>query len=72
MRERHDKLPSVIHLRQVDDDMETLFINTAKDTFEFEASFKEGGRVEGVIRYHPFLYDKETFPRNPNMAQSTS
>lgn len=72
MRERPDKLPHMIKLREVDDDMETLYINTAKDTFEFEASFKDGGRVEGVIRYHPFLYDNETFPKDPNMAQGTS
>lgn len=53
-------------LREVDNDMETLFINAAADTFEFNVSTEQnGGTVEGVIRYHPFLFDKETYPVYP-------
>lgn len=30
--------------------------------FEFRARAESGGIVEGVLRYHPFLYDRETYP----------
>ncbi len=30
--------------------------------FEFKATVEGTGIVEGVLRYHPFLYDKETYP----------
>lgn len=57
-------------LWEVDNDMETLYINTAVDTFEFNVSTEQdGGTVEGVIRYHPFLFDKETYPKDPNVEQ---
>lgn len=56
----------MLNLREVDDDMQTLYINSAADTFEFKASAGPGGgTVEGVLRYHPFLYDKETYPKYP-------
>lgn len=59
-----------MNLREVDNDMETLYINTTADTFEFKASTEQnGGTVEGVIRYHPFLFDKETYPKDPNAVQ---
>uniref|UniRef100_A0A3P9NMP1 Structural maintenance of chromosomes flexible hinge domain containing 1 n=1 Tax=Poecilia reticulata TaxID=8081 RepID=A0A3P9NMP1_POERE len=53
-----------MNLREVEDDMQTLFINAAKDTFEFRAESPDGGIVEGVLRYHPFLYDRETYPKD--------
>lgn len=54
----------MLNLREVDDDMQTLYINSAVDTFEFKASSGPGGgTVEGVLRYHPFLYDRETYPK---------
>lgn len=54
-----------MNLAEVDKDMQTLYINSAVDTFEFKAFTQpDGGRVEGVIRYHPFLYDKETYPED--------
>ncbi|CAG5896193.1 unnamed protein product, partial [Menidia menidia] len=56
-----------IHLRDVVDDMQTLYIKTAAESFEFRA-FADSGTVEGVIRYHPFLYDTETYPKDPNAA----
>ncbi|XP_063339511.1 structural maintenance of chromosomes flexible hinge domain-containing protein 1 isoform X2 [Pelmatolapia mariae] len=66
LREKPNKCPRVLNLREVDDDMQTLYINSAVDTFEFKASTGPGGgTVEGVLRYHPFLYDRETYPKYP-------
>ncbi|TMS09103.1 Structural maintenance of chromosomes flexible hinge domain-containing protein 1 [Larimichthys crocea] len=66
LREKPPKCPRVMDLRDVDNDMETLYINSAADTFEFKAlTAQDGGTVEGVIRYHPFLYDRETYPKDP-------
>lgn len=67
LREKPSICPRVMSLREVEDDMETLYINAAVDKFEFKASTEDDGTVEGVIRYHPFLYDKETFPKDPNV-----
>lgn len=67
MREKPPRLPRALNLREVDNDMQTLFINSAEDTFEFKASAE--GTVEGVMRYHPFLYDKETYPEDPYALQ---
>ncbi|XP_055489430.1 structural maintenance of chromosomes flexible hinge domain-containing protein 1 [Leucoraja erinacea] len=58
------KVPKIVNLREIKDDMQTLFINTAADSFEFKAHVEGEGVVEGVIRYHPFLYDKETYPED--------
>ncbi|XP_076617902.1 structural maintenance of chromosomes flexible hinge domain-containing protein 1 [Chaetodon auriga] len=71
LREKPSVCPRVMSLREVDDDMETLFINTAVDTFEFKATTDDDGTVEGLIRYHPFLYDKETYPKDPNAVQAS-
>ena len=60
----------MMNLKEVEDDMQTLYINAAADTFEFRVSTDAGtGTVEGVIRYHPFLYDKETYPEEQNTVQ---
>ncbi|XP_060056746.1 structural maintenance of chromosomes flexible hinge domain-containing protein 1 isoform X2 [Erinaceus europaeus] len=59
------KAPKIVNLREIQDDMQTLYINTAADSFEFKAHVEADGVVEGVIRYHPFLYDKETYPDDP-------
>lgn len=64
--EKPPQLPCAMNLREVDNDMQTLYINAAVDTFDFKASPSDGGTVEGVIRYHPFLYDKETYPKDPD------
>ncbi|KAG8133498.1 hypothetical protein E2320_011373, partial [Naja naja] len=56
------KTPRTVNLREIKDDMQTLYINTAAESFEFRASVNGNGKVEGIIRYHPFLYDKETYP----------
>ncbi|XP_030068875.1 structural maintenance of chromosomes flexible hinge domain-containing protein 1 isoform X2 [Microcaecilia unicolor] len=54
-----------INLREIKDDMQTLYISTAADSFEFKALVEGEGVVEGIIRYHPFLYDRETYPDDP-------
>ncbi|XP_042299149.1 structural maintenance of chromosomes flexible hinge domain-containing protein 1-like isoform X1 [Sceloporus undulatus] len=59
------KTPKIMNLREIKDDMQTLYINTAADSFEFKAHVEGDGIVEGIIRYHPFLYDKETYPEDP-------
>lgn len=41
--------------------MQTQFVRNAASSFEFKALI-EGAKVEGVLRYHPFLYDRETYP----------
>lgn len=69
LREKPLKDPTVLNLREVKNDMETLYINSAADTFEFQATVeKDGGTVEGVIRYHPFLFDRETYPQDDLQA----
>ncbi|XP_044149498.1 structural maintenance of chromosomes flexible hinge domain-containing protein 1 [Bufo gargarizans] len=59
------KVPKALNLREINDDMQTLYINSAADSFEFKALVEREGVVEGIIRYHPFLYDKETYPEDP-------
>ncbi|XP_060949719.1 structural maintenance of chromosomes flexible hinge domain-containing protein 1 [Limanda limanda] len=71
LREKPPKFPRVVNLREIDDDMQTLYIKAAADTFEFRAATGvDNGRVEGIIRYHPFLYDKETYPLGPEVAEA--
>jgi len=64
------KVPKIVNLREIKDDMQTLYINTAADSFEFKAHVEGEGIVEGIIRYHPFLYDKETYPDDPCFPSS--
>ncbi|KAJ8385840.1 hypothetical protein AAFF_G00181960 [Aldrovandia affinis] len=59
------KIPRTVNLREIDKDMQTLYINSSVDAFEFKAQVGEDGYVEGIIRYHPFLYDRETYPEDP-------
>ncbi|KAM7390298.1 hypothetical protein PAMA_008462 [Pampus argenteus] len=67
LREKPPKCPCVMNLREVENDLQTLYINAAADTFEFKVSTEDNsGTVEGILRYHPFLYDKETYPREPD------
>uniref|UniRef100_A0A3Q3ASI0 Structural maintenance of chromosomes flexible hinge domain containing 1 n=1 Tax=Kryptolebias marmoratus TaxID=37003 RepID=A0A3Q3ASI0_KRYMA len=68
LREKPPKSPRVKNLREVADDMQSLYINAAASKFEFGAFTSNGGRVDGVVRYHPFLYDRETYPRDPYAA----
>lgn len=60
----------MLNLRLVSNDMQTLYINSCVDTFEFRAHVEGDGIVEGLIRYHPFLYDKETYPEDPYSLSS--
>ncbi|CAL8398762.1 unnamed protein product [Arctogadus glacialis] len=66
LQEKPPRCPRVVNLREVDNDMQTLYINSAADTFEFKACTPSGGAVDGVLRYHPFLYDRETYPQGPH------
>ncbi|XP_059395011.1 structural maintenance of chromosomes flexible hinge domain-containing protein 1 [Carassius carassius] len=63
--ERSPRVPRVMNLREVDNDMQTLYINSSFSTFEFKATGVGESLVEGLIRYHPFLYDRETYPVDP-------
>ena len=63
--EKIPKIPRVVNLREIDNDMQTLYINSTADTFEFKAYVESDGTVEGILRYHPFLDDKETYPEDP-------
>ena len=42
--------------------MQTLFARSAASIFEFKAIVDGSSVVEGMLRYHPFLFDRETFP----------
>ncbi|XP_029313476.1 structural maintenance of chromosomes flexible hinge domain-containing protein 1 [Cottoperca gobio] len=71
LAEKPPRCPRYVNLREVETDMQTLYINSAVDTFEFKASIaQDGGAVEGAIRYHPFLYDKETYPEDPDVVHA--
>uniref|UniRef100_A0A673GZ20 Structural maintenance of chromosomes flexible hinge domain-containing protein 1-like n=1 Tax=Sinocyclocheilus rhinocerous TaxID=307959 RepID=A0A673GZ20_9TELE len=63
--ERSPRIPCMMNLREVDNDMQTLYINSSFSTFEFKATGARDSFVEGLIRYHPFLYDQETYPVDP-------
>ncbi|XP_070535302.1 structural maintenance of chromosomes flexible hinge domain-containing protein 1-like [Ptychodera flava] len=60
------KTPKQVNLRDINDDMQTRYIRSSADCFEFKAVVEGTGIVEGIIRYHPFLYDRETFPSDYN------
>lgn len=66
--ERSTRVPCIVNLRDVDNDMQTLYIRSSANTFEFKATGAKDSLVEGLIRYHPFLYDQETFPVDPYAA----
>lgn len=59
MKSGHHK---VANLRDIDSDPETLLIRSTSDVFDFKATVDGTRVVEGQLRYHPFLYDHETFP----------
>ncbi|CAL1539296.1 unnamed protein product [Lymnaea stagnalis] len=54
--------PKNIDLRKINDDMQSQYVRTSSSTFDFKAYVDGSTAVEGVIRYHPFRYDKETYP----------
>ncbi|XP_020791330.2 LOW QUALITY PROTEIN: structural maintenance of chromosomes flexible hinge domain-containing protein 1 [Boleophthalmus pectinirostris] len=61
------KSSCVVNLRDIGTDLQSLYIKAAVSTFEFRACTNpEAGIVEGILRYHPFLYDKETYPKDPD------
>lgn len=61
---RSVKGPVTINLKDIDSDLQTRYIRSAASTFEFKATVEGTGIVEGLMRYHPFLYDHETYPRD--------
>ncbi|XP_074549592.1 structural maintenance of chromosomes flexible hinge domain-containing protein 1 [Halichoeres trimaculatus] len=70
LNEKAPKLPRAINLKEIDDDMQTLYIKSSADTFRFQATIPhERSPVEGILRYHPFLYDRETYPQDPDVGQ---
>ncbi|XP_061778178.1 structural maintenance of chromosomes flexible hinge domain-containing protein 1 isoform X2 [Nerophis ophidion] len=69
LREKPPRCPRVMNLREVDTDMQALYVKAAADEFVFQAE-ASSALVEGIIRYHPFLYDKETYPEDPNSVQA--
>ena len=56
-----------VSLTDIEDDLESLFLKSTSSLFEFNAHVEGVRKVEGVLRYHPFLYDKETFPDLQNI-----
>ncbi|KAL1270536.1 hypothetical protein QQF64_029552, partial [Cirrhinus molitorella] len=68
--DRFPRVPLLMNLREVDNDMQTLYINSCVSTFEFKATGAGDSLVEGLIRYHPFLYDQETYPLDPYAASA--
>ncbi|MCI4377610.1 hypothetical protein PGIGA_G00205450 [Pangasianodon gigas] len=63
--DRHNRVPKVLNLKDIDNDMQTLYIKSSVAEFEFNASKDGDAKVEGLLRYHPFLYDRETYPEDP-------
>lgn len=64
MKSKSSKAPIVINLKDIDDDIQTRYIRSAASTFEFKATVEATGIVEGLMRYHPFLYEHETYPHD--------
>ncbi|KAG1651529.1 Structural maintenance of chromosomes flexible hinge domain-containing protein 1 [Nymphon striatum] len=52
------------------DDIPTLYNSSAASTFEFRATVEGTKVVDGLMRYHPFLYDHETFPVDNTVLDS--
>ena len=65
LRPRGERPTSVINLKDISDDMQTRYIRSSTpSTFEFKATVEATGIVEGLMRYHPFLFDHETYPKD--------
>lgn len=69
---RGQSQPKVISLHDIQDDLQTLYARTAASTFEFRAIVDGSSAVEGLLRYHPFLYDRETYPSDAYDLRSKS
>ena len=59
-----------IALRDIDDDLQSQYIRTTASAFEFRAHCDGGAIVEGMLRYHPFLYDSESYPQLSSDSKS--
>ena len=62
MVQRGQACNKLIELHSIEDDMQTLFARSSVSMFEFKAVVDGSSAVEGMLRYHPFLFDRETFP----------
>ena len=64
-------------MRDVETDAQSLFLRSTESSFEFQIRVpmslgqvdtedqpvgNKEGIIEGVLRYHPFLHDRETYP----------
>ncbi|CAB1349523.1 unnamed protein product [Coregonus sp. 'balchen'] len=58
--EKFPKIPRMVNLREIDNDMQTLYINASADTFEFKACTDNEGTVEGVLRFDWCAWPKKT------------
>ena len=67
-----------IDLKEIHDDTESIFNDTAEDTYEFQITVpihlegvdqekqpvgKKEGVIKGIMRYHPYKFNQETFPQ---------
>jgi hypothetical protein len=57
------ELKDTTDLREIDTDYETLLVRRAKSIFEFDIDRPNQSPIEGIIRYHPYVHDRETLPR---------
>ncbi|XP_055997294.1 structural maintenance of chromosomes flexible hinge domain-containing protein 1-like isoform X2 [Ostrea edulis] len=46
--------------------MQSQYVRNSASQFFFKATTEGSGVVEGIIRYHPFMYDSETYPSDIN------
>ena len=66
------KQPKRTALRDIEDDLQSQYIRSTASAFEFRAHCEGGGVVEGMLRYHPFLYDRETYPISYTITSTES
>ena len=59
---------------KINDDFESLLVRSAVDCFKFEIlhSIKSELIIEGIIRYHPYLYERETLPQLSEQLSETA
>eukprot|EP00798_Chlamydomonas_sp_ICE-L_P006652 gene6652-3314_t len=55
-------------LADVEDDMETRYLQAARSNFEFTLMVPGRGAIEGVLWYFPYENDSETVPIDPSLG----
>ena len=64
------KLKVSTELGKIEQDLETKYIRSSMDSFEYMfVGSDKVSKCEGVIRYHPFLYDRETKPQSTGRSR---